>query len=212
MFDRRFDAFLTYRAFLFEVSFVDGLRAEVQVNPEFQTPEAAREKALKYGWLIGQLPNVLRSDLRVVWIHKGEQPLGGNLRLPFDMTGWTHVGQEPLRGTNSLLIHTDQADIYEYNGILEETLVHEATHTSIDLRHAFSLYWIWAQQSDADFISKYARDFPSREDTAESFLPWMALRHRRKRISTEFAGTIETRMCHRLIYFDNQVFNMFPVR
>ena len=192
MFDRRRDAFVTYRAFLFDGSFGDGLRAEIQVNPEFGTSGAAQAEAEKYGRLLGKLPTALRADMQTAWIHRGVEPFGG--------------------GNNNVLIHTDQALISEASGILEETLVHEATHTSLDSRHASAPGWIQAQQADMDFISTYARDFPSREDVAESFLPWMALRYRSERLSQQLINTIMVRMPNRLIYFDNQSFSMFPVR
>ena len=61
-------------------------------------------------------------------------------------------------GNNNLLIHTGQGAQYEASGILEETFVHEAAHTSLDAVHASSAGWIAAQQADPNFISTYARD------------------------------------------------------
>ena len=49
----------------------------------------------------------------------------------------------------NLLIHTGQADRYAADGILEETLVHEAAHTSLDAAHASALDWLAAQTDDA---------------------------------------------------------------
>ena len=150
MFDRRQNQFVTYNAFLFDAAFTDGFRLEIQVNPEFQTSDAARQEAEKFGWLIGQLPRALRQpDFQTVWIHKGVQLFGGR--------------------NNNVLIHTGQADLYEADGILEEALIHEGAHTSLDSRHALSSGWVQAQQDDMDFISTYAKDHPTREDVAESF-------------------------------------------
>ena len=47
-------------------------------------------------------------------------------------------------------------------GILEETLVHEAAHTSLDRTHATAAGWLAAQTADGTFISTYARDHPLR--------------------------------------------------
>ena len=44
---------------LFDATFSDGLSAEVQVNPEFGTVEAAKEQANKYATVIGRLPTSL---------------------------------------------------------------------------------------------------------------------------------------------------------
>ena len=66
-----------------------------------------------------------------------------------------------------MLIHTGQSIDYENQGILEETLVHESTHTSLDGKYANAPEWLAAQEADNTFISTYARDFPEREDLAE---------------------------------------------
>lgn len=191
MFDRRKNAFVRLKPHLFKVTFRDSGPVEVQVNPEFGKERQARKIAVKYAREIGRLPKTLRSDVRTVSIHKGVQPFGG--------------------GNNNILIHTGQTVAYERDGILEETLVHEACHTSLDARHGASTGWLAAQQSDPEFISTYARDNPTREDIAESFLLWMALRYRSERITPEAANTIETTMPARISYFDAQGFVIAPV-
>ncbi len=191
MYDRRVSAFITLNAFLFNATFDDGLAAEIQVNPEFGDSTEAGIEANKYATAIGRLPTVLRKDVQTVWIHKGNQPFGG--------------------GNNNLLIHTEQGDAYVAAGILEETFVHEAAHTSLDAQHASASGWLAAQSADPEFISTYARDNPTSEDIAESFLTWLAVRHRRGRISDSLANTITSTIPNRLTYFDNQNFNMYPV-
>jgi hypothetical protein len=191
MFDRRVNDWITVDAYLFDAVFIDGLGAEVQVNPEFGSEDAALEQALKYAEVIGRLPRALRLDVETVWIHRGIQPFGG--------------------GNNNLLVHIDQAALYEADGILEETFVHEAAHTSLDAVHASSPGWLAAQAADPVFISTYARDFPNREDIAESFLPWLAVRHRRGRIDQTLADRILLAIPNRLQYFDAQAFNLYPI-
>ena len=127
----------------------------------------------------------------------------------------TTTGEEVLLravGAGSVLIHTGEADQLEAQGFLEEVFIHEATHTTLDARHASSSGWIQAQGNDMNFISTYARDHPMREDLAESFPMWMALRYREGRISSRLAATIRTRMPHRIAYLDDQNFDMAPVR
>ena len=191
MFDRRVNNWITVNAYLFDASFSDGLSAEIQVNPEFGSSDVALDEAQKYGEVIGRLPTVLRTDVNAVWIHKGVQPFGG--------------------GNNSLLIHTGQADFYVADGILEETFVHEASHTSLDMMHASAPGWVAAQTADGTFISTYARDNPNTEDIAESFLPYLAIRYRSNRISQSYANTILQTIPNRIAYFDNQSFEMFPI-
>lgn len=190
MFDRRVNKWVTVNAYLFDVVWEDGLTSRAQINPEFGSVESATTEAEKYAFIIGQLPKVLREDVNEIWVHKGVQPFGG--------------------GNNSILIHTGQTVNYENNGILEETLVHEASHTSLDATHASSAGWLDAQNQDDEFISTYARDNPTREDIAESFLTWLAVRYRQNKISTENFNKITQTIPNRLSYFDSQNFDLYP--
>ena len=193
MFDRRLADWVEREAFLFNATYEDGFEVEIQVNPEFETEEAAMAEARKYGWLIGQLPRVLRGpDLQTVWIHRGNEDFGG--------------------GNNNLLIHTGRAVEYEGQGILEEVFLHEGAHTSLDPHHKDSEEWLAAQAADGGFISVYARDFPNRDDLAETFPMWFAVRFREDRISARLATTIRSRIPHRLAYLDAQDFDVSPVR
>ncbi len=190
MFDRRVGWTLV-NAYLFDASFDDGLTSEIQVNPEFGSMAAASVEALTYGPIIGRLPTSLRADAQTVWIHQGIQPFGG--------------------GNNNLLIHTGQADLYMADGILEETLVHEAGHTSLDANHASAPGWLSAQTADDEYISTYARDNSNREDIAESILPYLAVRHRLDRISPSLANTISQTIPNRIDYFDSLLLDMYPL-
>jgi hypothetical protein len=192
MFDRRVNNWIQVQAYLFDVTFSDGLATEVQVNPEFGSSSSAQVQAEKYATVIGRLPKALRTGVATVWIHKGVQPFGG--------------------GNNNLLIHIGQAALYESDGILEETFVHEAAHTSLDAAHAGSPGWISAQTADGTFISTYARDNPTREDIAESFLPYLAVRYRSGRITQALANTILQTIPKRIAYFDALALNMLPIQ
>jgi hypothetical protein len=192
MFDRRVNDWITTTPFLFKANYKDGLSIEFQVNPEFKTVAEAEIQALKYAEVIGQLPSVLRKDVKTSWIHLGTQPFGG--------------------GNNNLLIHIGQSAVYEKESILEETLIHEAAHTSLDAAHASSKGWINAQNTDPSFISTYAFDNPRREDIAETFLLYVALRYRSDRISASLRDKILETVPTRIKYFDSQNFNMHPIK
>jgi hypothetical protein len=140
------------------------------------------EEARRFGPVIGRLPRALRTDVETVWVHRGTEPFGG--------------------GNANLLIHTGQADFYEDNGWLEEALVHEAAHTSLDAAHASAPHWTAAQRADSCFVSTYGRDNPAREDVAESFLPYLALRYRPASLDAEARAAIEGAMPNRTAYFD----------
>ena len=115
-------------------------------------------------------------------------------------------------GNNNLLIHTDWSEKnYEEQGILEETFVHEAAHTSLDSYHAESEDWYSAQTKDCNFISDYARDNPIWDDIAESYLPYLAIRYRVNRISNSLKDSIENIIPNRIDYLDKQNFDMYPI-
>ena len=192
MFDRRADAFAPTDAYLFNATFEGETVVEVQVNAEFGDPVLAERHAAFYARAIGQLPAGLRTRVETVWIHRGDMPFGG--------------------GNDNILIHTGKAAEYLRDGVLEEILMHEAAHTSLDPVHAAADAWLAAQAADGGFISDYARDHPGREDVAESFGPFFALRHRRERISCGMAETIQMSMPNRIDYFDRLDLDVNPVR
>ncbi len=191
MFDRRVDAWVTTEPYLFDTSFSDGLTIEVQVNPEFASVAAAEAEALFYADAVGRLPTSLRRDVETMWIHQGVELYGG--------------------GNRNILIHTGQSAEYIGLGILEETLVHEAAHTSMDGRYGASSGWLAAQSADPTFISNYARDFPSREDMAETLVPYLAVRYRSDRISPSMRAEIEGAIPNRIAFLNALGLDMFPI-
>jgi len=111
MFDRRVNGWITARAYLFDAQFDDGLDIEIQVNPEFSAAAAVAE-ASKYAESIGRLPTLLRAGVETVWIHRGRKLFGG--------------------GNKNILIHLQMAEEYMRDGFLEEALMHEGVHSSLD--------------------------------------------------------------------------------
>jgi len=181
MFDRRTGAFETYDAHLFDARFGTAVVVEIQVNPEF-TLQEAQDTATEYASVIGRLPAFLFAELDTVWIHRGMEPFGG--------------------GNNNLLIHTEQAATYINDGVLEETFLHEATHTSLDADHSDHPNWVAAQQADGVAISTYARDNLLREDLAESIGPYLAVRFRASRLTPQLIDSITSSLPNRLEYLD----------
>lgn len=197
MFDRRNGgAWINIEPYLFDTSFSDGLKTEIQINPEFTLEEATVE-ANKYAFLIGQLPTGLRKDVQTMWIHKGEGSYGG--------------------GNNNLLVHTGESKFLENwwtGNIIEETLIHEATHTSIDAYHypdneTDGAAWIDAvSKDDGCYISSYARDNPYREDLAELMPLYVAVRYFPDRISSDIRDKILSCNFNRIKYLDSLELDM----
>lgn len=193
MFDRRLNAFADFNAYLFNVTFADGFIVEFEVNPEFGSSAAAQVPVEYYAPVIGRLPNVLRKDLQTVWMHMGDQPFGG--------------------GNNNILIHTGSiAQSYIDSGILEEALAHEASHASLDAGTYPQQAWLDAVAADPGFISTYARDNPTREDVAESFVPWLAVTLASHRINPLDRDKILAAIPNRLAFFDAQHYDLSPLR
>ena len=191
IYDRRPDAWITVNAYLFSVRY-ESATLEFQVNPEFGSREAAQTEVDKYAAALGRLPAVFLSRAQKVQINAGHKLFGGNWR------------------DRSFLIHTNQGEEYVRDGYLEEALIHEGAHVSLDGAHASSPGWRAAQTKDGASISAYARDYPDREDIAESILPYFALRYLPERLTRAERAVILRTMPNRLMYFDDQGFDMSP--
>ena len=66
--------------------------------------------------------------------------------------------------------------MYRRRDIVLETLIHEGCHTSLDPMYKHSDTWKEAQNKDNYFITNYGQNHPVREDLAETFLLYFALR------------------------------------
>ena len=189
--DRRTGGQITVDAYLFSAQY-DGPELEFRVNPEFGSVEAAQAEVDTYAPAIGRLPAALLSRALKVDINAGDLAFGGNGSL------------------GRFLIHTDYGEKRLRSGFLEEVLLHEAGHVSLDPTHWNAPDWRAAQQADGVFISDYARDFPDREDVAESILTCFAVRYRPERLSEADRAAILAAIPNRLAYFDDQGFDMSP--
>ena len=186
VFDRRPRSWISIDAYLFDVGYA-GQVVEFRVNPEFGSKEAAQAEVEKYAHALGQMPTVLLSSIRYVNINAGSKV-------------WL------AHGDGGILIHTGFAT----TSVLEEVMFHEATHVALDPAHSDSPGWRTAQSADGVFISTYARDYPDREDIAESFLLYFAVRHKPESITPSNRAVILRTMPNRLAYFDEQGFDMSP--
>jgi hypothetical protein len=181
MYDRRIESSITVNAHLFSARFGTNVVVEVQVNPEFSREDAEVE-AVRYATTVGRMPAFLFRDVDTMWIHRGLNLFGG--------------------GGRSLLIHTDQGAQYVAEGLLEEVFLHEAAHASLDAYHATAPRWLEAQVADGGAISDYARDYPTREDVAETLAPYLAQRFWSERLTPVDVEKIRRAIPARLLYLD----------
>ena len=65
--------------------------------------------------------------------------------------------------------------------------------------------------ADNKFISKYAKDYPHREDVAETINWWIAVRCKPDRISKSTYKKIIEGIPNRLKYLDEQNYDTYPL-
>jgi hypothetical protein len=184
---------ITFKVFVFKATFLKGRRdITIRVNAEFETENKAKEQAIKYAKLIGQLPNFLRTkNLKTLTIHKGNEEWGG--------------------GNNDILIYTD---MYQWGEFTEEVAIHEAAHATLDPQWHGSIKrskWNKAMKADNKFVSPYAKKYPKREDIAETINWWIAVRCKSDRISKLTYEKIIVGIPNRLKYLDEQNYDTYPL-
>lgn len=188
-YDRRYQESRTDDFYIYTTNYDDGYSVEFQVNSEFGV-ELGEGEVAYYAKMVGQMPYVLRSKLDLITLYLGNE-------------AWAAFSR-------SMLIHTEAT--YEQTNQAEEVMVHELVHVSLRSLYKESVEWAEAQTSDDAFISNYARDYPQDEDMPESFLAYVALRHKRDRIPDSTAAAIVETIPARIAFFDSLDFNMEPLR
>ena len=183
-------------AYLFDVQY--GARqgvTEFQLHPEYGSREAAQEQVDVYAPMLGRLPLVLLSNVREV-------------EVQIASADPTQAGANESLGI--IHINTYQVETAVLKGFTEEILLHEGAHASLDGDHARSPNWRAAQEADGRFLNSYARDYPEREDIAETTWAYFVTHYRPDRIGARNVETILAAIPNRLAYFDAQRFDMSP--
>ena len=183
-------------AYLFDVQY--GARQDVtefQLHPEYGSREAAQEQVDAYAPMLGRLPLVLLLNVREV-------------EVQIASADPTQAGAN--EGLGIIHINTYQAETAVLEGFMEEILLHEGAHASLDGDHARSPNWRAAQEADGRFLNSYAMDHPEREDIAETTWAYFVTHYRPGRIAARDVDTILAAIPSRLDYFDAQRFDMSP--
>ena len=192
-YDRRANDWVTQDSYVFRGTFRASRPIDFIVNPEFTSQEVAGAQAKRFAQVVGQLPRGCRTQIDAVWLHKGDENFGG--------------------GNRALLIHTDYAN--QNWAFVEELLVHECAHTSLDPEWSGSVkesVWAKAMAKDPGFISKYAADFPMTEDVAESFLPYVMWKMGgASGVGSEQLATMQRTISHRFEAFDITAIDLRPL-
>ena len=180
----------------------------LRASPRLYSVDAARAEVDTYAPALGRLPAVLLSRAEKVDVNAGdpEHPnavgrgsLGGRVTTVF---GGNYSDR-------SITIHTGYGQRIQRDGFPEEALFHEGAHVSLQ-NHQDAPGWRAAQEADGEYISDYARDFPDREDVAESLLPYFAIRYRPDRLSAGQRAAIADTIPNRMEYFDGLAIDWSP--
>ena len=177
--------------YVFKAHYEDDHNVTIKVHPDVGKQEKVEKIASNISRVIGQLPNFFRKSYQSVHISKG------NRRMAAHGMGLVSVGYGySMSGHNA-----------KY---LEEGLLHESGHTTLDWRIDNDL-WQAFQAKDPKFVSKYAKEFPNREDIAETLNAWIAVRCKADRISKSDYKKIIKAIPNRLNYLDKQGYDMYPL-
>ena len=102
---------------------------------------------------------------------------------------------------------------YIQDNFVEEILLHEATHTSLDEQWNPNSpikiqEWLEVINKDNIYPTPYAKQFPKREDLAETFPIYYAIKFKRKQlinINDNEIKLIENSLKHRFEYLDRKI-------
>lgn len=194
--DRRADDFVDRTFHVFDTRYQDGTDVAIWVDVAFDFDEA-EAKAAEYAADIGRLPLLLRKRFTRLYLFDGT-------------AGAVSAGQGTEAGGVLVWSITWYDDLF-WPPSVEEVLIHELTHLSLDFGSVEdgpgldeSEAWLAAQKADGMFISPYAESRPGSEDLAETMAAYIAVRFRRNRIGEENARAIEAAIPNRLAVLDAQ--------
>ena len=205
---------LKVRPYVFHAFYENEIAIEILLYYEKDKNKSlnlAESLALKYAKMIGRMPHVLVQRLDAVVFFEDQSCKG--------------YGDSVYRIMSACPLTLRKWKVMSY---IEEFLLHELVHTSLD-KPGSGVYkalnpsisknnkktkklnwgdWRKAVKEDKEFISDYAKS-NYREDLAESFPMWLALRYNRVD-DVEKAKILKT-IPNRIKYFDDQNFNMYPI-
>ena len=164
-----------------------GLMIELQVNPVFAEARA-RELPERYARMVGQLPAVLREAVDEIEINPGDYSASGFHR------GWAC----------GIYLYVDMMEAEWNRPFAEEIILHEAAHCLED-EHPNTAGWRDAQDADAEFISEHAASQPHREDFAETFSAWTAVRYTPDCLDDSDRTLIASAIPSRIAYLDEAI-------
>ena len=190
--DKRRDSLMAKKTFIFVAHYSDGTSVPLWAHPDFKSQKKAMESVEPVAEAVGKLPTFMRSTLDHVVIHRGDETAFGEDEGHF------------------FVLYSENIKTRIRNHDLEETVFHESVHATLDAKYARSKEWLKAQKADGDFITKYAKRLPKKEDLAESGLfAWTMIMHP-GRLPAKIEARARKIMPNRLVFF-KELFLSRPV-
>jgi hypothetical protein len=182
--DKRNDILFAENVRTFTASYADGTTVGLWVHPDIATKDEATALVTPVAEAVAKLPTAMRSLLRHVVIHAGDE---------------TAFAEDLGR---FFVLYSDNIRSRISTHDLQETVFHESVHATLDIPHAESAAWLAAQSADAAFVTTYAAENPQDEDMAESALfAWAMVKHP-GRLPPDIAGVVTALIPNRLAYFE----------
>ena len=189
VFDVSTESSFVERSYVFRAVHLDGPTTQVRVRDDFEFSQAS-ELARRYMTVVGQMPLFLRTALAGLEIREGCNTWSAS---PFIV---------------NIYISESSDFCWSYHPTDEETMIHEIAHIVLR-KFGDSPEWQAATEADGAYITRYAESgsFVSSsadEDTAETLVAYIALRHPAARIGTEITDAIKALIPHRIAVLDAQ--------
>ena len=182
--DKRSDRLTAKDTFIFTARYTDGTTVGLWAHPKFKSRKKALKSVEPVAEAVGKLPTFMRATLDHVVIHRGDETAFGESEGHF------------------FVLYSANIRTCIRNHDLEETVFHESVHATLDSEYARSKEWLQAQKADGDFITKYAKRLPKKEDLAESALfAWTMIMHP-GRLPARVEARASEIMPNRLAFFE----------
>jgi len=174
--------------YVFMASYDDQPDIKFLVDPEIQKQDAL-DFSTRNAEMFGRIPMFFRSCVKLFWILPGDHGQGAG-------------GFESYGDGAGVMVHLDYGENKFARGNVEELFLHESAHACLDPMFEDTIEWKEAMAADGKFISKYAKNYPDREDVAESATSWYATRIQTERQPVSDVDLTESTIPNRMNLFD----------
>ena len=180
-YDHRGEDWFEIEFYAFVATYADGQEVWFLVNGEYDTQRQAEFAGKLYAKVLGQMPRLLRQGVDYIVVHE--------------------TGSDWSASPGVITIHDGAVEQEASEGALEESMIHETVHASLDEDWSYRRDWAQAQREDGGFISDYGQENPDSEDFAESFTLYLGLSQHPGRMPAPVVETMLDIMPARLKFF-----------